>query len=94
MKGKSTSGIFGVGVGYYVMDNLRTDLTIDFLTEAKFKKTFTDSATGNLHRLRHKGDNIMSVMVNGYYDLWEISIFRTFVGAGIGWGQVKEDPFC
>jgi opacity protein-like surface antigen len=46
MKGKNTSGIFGFGVGYYVMDNLRTDLTLDFLTEAKFKKSLTDSTTG------------------------------------------------
>lgn len=90
MKGKNASGIFGLGVGYYVMDNLRTDLTIDFLTEAKFKKSFTDSATGDAINLRHKGDNIMSVMVNAYYDLYDFGMFRPFVGAGLGWGQVKE----
>jgi opacity protein-like surface antigen len=32
----------------------------------------------------------MSVMVNAYYDLYDFGIFRPFVGAGIGWGQVKE----
>ncbi|MCC8417829.1 MAG: outer membrane beta-barrel protein [Rickettsia endosymbiont of Bryobia graminum] len=90
MKGKNTSGIFGAGVGYYMMDNLRTDLTLDFLTEAKFKKTFTNTTTGNAIHLKHKGDNIMSVMVNAYYDLYEFGIFRPFIGAGIGWGQVKE----
>lgn len=86
MTSKSPSGIFGFGAGYYILDNLRTDLTIDFLTKAKFKKS--DCNAGYL--LEHKADNITTVMINGYYDLYEFGMFRPFLGAGIGWGQLKE----
>jgi len=70
--------LFGVGAGYYVMDNARVDLTFDHFVNPTHKK-------GNV---KIKG-NANTLLLNGYVDLFDIDAFKVFVGAGVGAGQVK-----
>ncbi len=78
---------FGVGAGYYVMDNVRADVTLDFLANPQFKKSTGKSETANT--VKHKG-HVMSLLVNGYVDVWDAEIVKLFAGVGAGWAQVKE----
>jgi opacity protein-like surface antigen len=69
---------FGVGAGYNVMDNARVDLTFDHFVNPTFK------ATGG----KLKGD-INTLLLNGYFDVFNVDAMKVFVGAGVGLGQVK-----
>lgn len=80
-------GIFGLGAGYYVMENVRTDLTLHFLANPQFKKSTGKSGVNN--SVKHKG-KVMSLLLNGYVDLFDGGVAKLFSGAGIGWSQVKE----
>ena len=76
---KSNNNVFlGLGVGYYVMDNARVDLTFDHFVNPTHKK-------GNV---KLKG-TANTLLLNGYVDLFDIDSFKVFVGAGVGAGQVK-----
>lgn len=86
MKGRP-AGVFGVGAGYYVMDNFRTDLTFHMLANPAFKKSF--DRNGNALSVKHKG-KVLSVLLNGYVDLFDLNGAKIFAGAGLGWAQVKE----
>lgn len=86
MKAKVTPN-FGAGVGYYVMDNVRADLTLNFLANPQFKKPTGKSETATV--IKHKG-RVMSLLVSGYVDLWDAEIVKLFAGLGAGWAQVKE----
>ncbi len=104
MKSKA-AGAFGVGVGYYLMDNVRTDLTFNMLVNPQFKSTSEQSYNYLADKLKlprlakdqklscvlkHKG-KIMTVLLNGYVDLFPLGdVAKVFVGAGAGWAQVKE----
>ncbi|MDP4709204.1 MAG: outer membrane beta-barrel protein [Rickettsiaceae bacterium] len=69
---------FGIGAGYYVMDNVRADLTFDHFVNPTFKKGGK----------KIKGE-VNTLLLNGFIDLFDISIAKVFVGAGIGGSQVK-----
>tara|TARA_B110000503_G_C7137123_1_gene409297 strand:- start:1080 stop:1661 length:582 start_codon:yes stop_codon:yes gene_type:complete len=69
---------FGVGAGYYVMDNVRADLTFDHFISPTFKKDGK----------KIKGE-VNTLLLNGFIDLFDISIAKLFVGAGIGGSQIK-----
>ena len=73
----------GLAVGYYVMDNVRADLSL----EHHFNPTLKASTTGQ--SARHKA-NITALMVNGYVDLFDVSVAKVFAGAGVGLAQLKE----
>ena len=76
---KSKNDIFlGLGGGYNYMDNVRLDLTFDHFIDPKFKK-------GNV---KVKGE-INTLMASGFIDLFDISVAKVFVGAGVGISQVK-----
>ncbi|MDP5109863.1 MAG: outer membrane beta-barrel protein [Rickettsiaceae bacterium] len=69
---------FGVGAGYHVMDNARVDLTFDHFVNPTHKKS----------TVKAKGD-INSLLLNGYFDVFNVDAIKVFVGAGVGLGQVK-----
>jgi opacity protein-like surface antigen len=76
---KSKNDIFfGVGAGYYVMDNVRADLTFEHFVNPTFKKDGK----------KIKGE-VNTLLLNGFIDLFDISLAKVFVGAGIGGSQVK-----
>jgi len=68
----------GVGAGYHVMDNARVDLAFDHFIDPDFKKS------GN----RIQGD-INTLMLNSYFNIFNLDAVKVFIGAGIGIGQVK-----
>ena len=70
---------FGVGAGYYVMDNARVDLTFDHFVNPTHKKA----------NAKLKGD-VNTLLLNGYVDLFDVDAFKVFIGAGVGAGQVKS----
>lgn len=92
-KFKSTiSGIVGIGVGYYIMDNVRAELTLDFLTNPEFKSS---SSKEPAEKVKVSWDaklkeNVRSLLLSGYVDLYDGGIFKLFAGAGIGMAQVQQ----
>lgn len=93
----NTSGIFGAGVGFYMMDNLRSELTFDYLPNPRFKKSVNlspvstplGSITGGTVNIKHKG-RVGSLLLSGYVDFYEAGGFKLYVGAGVGAAQVRE----
>ena len=69
---------FGVGAGYHVMDNARVDLTFDHFVNPTHKKS-TEKLKGDIN----------SLLLNGYFDVFNVDAMKVFVGAGVGLGQVK-----
>lgn len=94
----NTAGIIGAGVGYYVMDNVRGELTLDFLLNPEFKKSGQGTwsnvfGTGNnvsgTGTVKHKG-KVGSLLLNGYVDFYEVGAFKFHAGAGVGVAQLSE----
>ena len=81
---KSKNNVFlGLGVGYYVMDNVRADLTWDHYFDPKHKGT--TAGIPNV-KLKSKADTLM---VNGFVDLFDVSVAKVFAGAGVGMSMIK-----
>jgi opacity protein-like surface antigen len=72
----------GLGVGYYVMDNVRADLTWDHYFDPKHKGT----VDGERIKLKSKADTLM---VNGFVDLFDVSVAKVFAGAGVGMSMIS-----
>ncbi|AEK75242.1 adhesin [Rickettsia conorii subsp. heilongjiangensis] len=86
---KSNTGFTGeIGAGYYIMDNLRTDLTIGTVASSHLKKSKT-YPDGNSFSVKNK-PTIVSLLLNGYVDFVDLSMFKVFAGAGVGAAFVKE----
>jgi len=86
---KSKNNAFlGLGVGYYVMDNVRADLTWDHYFNPQHRKgTFTaDNYTYKDAKLKSHAD---SLMINGFVDLFDVSVAKIYAGAGIGMSMVS-----
>ncbi|MCC8416407.1 MAG: outer membrane beta-barrel protein [Rickettsia endosymbiont of Gnoriste bilineata] len=92
------SGIFGVGAGYYIMDNVRAELTIDRLLpnpEFKYYHTDKDKEDGKNYSSEATAKEIVrSLLLNGYVDLYDAGIVKFFAGAGIGMAQVQQKITC
>ncbi len=80
---KSKNNVFlGLGVGYYVLDNVRADLTWDHHFDPKHKGTID----GEKVKLKSKADTLM---VNGFVDLFDVSVAKVFAGAGVGMSMIS-----
>ena len=85
---KSKNDYFlGLGVGYYVMDNVRTDLVFEHLFKPQHKKTETDSDGDTF--INNIEGKVNSLFLNGYVDLFDVSVAKFYVGAGLGMAQVS-----
>ena len=80
---KSKNNVFlGLGVGYYVMENVRADLTWDHYFDPKHKGTASINGINRaITKLKSKADTLM---INGFVDLFDVSVAKVFAGAGIG----------
>lgn len=76
-----TVGHIGVGVGYYINEMLRADLTFDHLFEPEFKGTQT--VAGNKFDTKISAD-INALMLNTYADLFDAGMAKFYVGGGVG----------
>lgn len=85
---KSKNNVFlGLGVGYYVMDNVRADLTWDHYFDPKHKGTTSVNGVSRSNtKLKSKADTLM---INGFVDLFDVSVAKVFAGAGIGMSMIK-----
>jgi opacity protein-like surface antigen len=89
LKGKpSNAAFFGVGVGYNIMDNARVDLTFDHFFNAEHKSSTKYPNKSEL-KSKYKHD-INTLMLNGYVDIFDVSVAKIFVGAGVGASHVKS----
>ena len=70
--------MMGIGAGYYVMDNARVDLTFNHFFNPKHSKD----------KVSYKG-TVDSLLVNGFFDIFEAGPAKIFVGAGVGAAKVK-----
>jgi opacity protein-like surface antigen len=86
---KSKNNVFlGLGVGYYVMDNVRADLTWDHYFNPKHKGTVSiQDVKFSGVKLKSKADTLM---INGFVDLFDVSVAKVFAGAGIGMSMIKS----
>ncbi len=78
-----------LGVGYYVVENVRVEAVFvkPFINDSKATVT-TGAQELNINE-KVKGE-INSLQVRGYFDVVDISDFgKAYVGAGLGWAQVK-----
>lgn len=69
--------VFGAGIGYRYNDNMRTDLTVDWAG-----KYDTGLASGDM--------STTTLLGNLYYDFANDSAFTPYVGAGVGYGWVRN----
>ena len=84
---KSTNDVFlGLGVGYYVMDNVRADLTFDHYVNPTYKISNTDGDVKFTGKVKAHADTLM---VNGFVDLFDVSVAKIFAGAGVGMSMVS-----
>lgn len=85
---KSNNNVFlGLGVGYYVMDNVRADLTFDHYVNPNHKGTATFNGTKlSGGKLKSQADTLM---VNGFVDLFDVSVAKVFAGAGVGLSMIS-----
>jgi len=83
----NNDAFFGLGVGYYVMDNVRADLTFDHYLNPNHKGTSTEQG------VKHTGVKLKSqadtLMVNGFVDLFDVSVAKVFAGAGVGMSMIS-----
>ncbi len=90
--------VFELGVGYYLMDNVRADATFVYLVNPQYKKTgaytelfttvpfdYKDQPITSTHKAQ-----IMAFMINGYVELFDVSLAKVFAGVGAGAATVKE----
>ncbi len=86
-KAKSTNDVFlGLGVGYYVMDNVRADLTFDHYVNPRYKISNTENNVKFTRKVKAHADTLM---VNGFVDLFDVSVAKIFAGAGVGMSMLS-----
>jgi len=76
-----TAPVYGVGVGYKFDENYRTDLNLQYRNlHYKYSKHSTHS---------NQKTQSYSLLLNGYYDFKNESIFTPYITAGIGVSRNK-----
>lgn len=78
-----TDGKAELAVGYYIMDNLRADLSIDYAFDPEFKRS---NAT---NREVVKFD-ASSLLLNVYMDVFDFGMAKAFAGVGAGVSRVRS----
>lgn len=78
-----TSTSLSLGLGYYLMDNLRGELEYTHLFNPELK----GSKAGVTAKTKA---NIDALFLKGHVDVAELSVAKLFVNAGLGMSQVKD----
>lgn len=86
-------GTVAVGLGYYLLDNLRTDITFEHHFKPLFKKTCNryedEERTYKYLNFKQKIDNLSTLMLNTDFDIIQLYRTKFFIGAGVGMAQHK-----
>lgn len=85
---------FGAGVGYKFNDYLRTDLTLDYETPAKFKGSVfclgsSCGSSGTWNATESTKITAYSALANVYADLGDFHGLKPYIGAGAGASYLK-----
>jgi opacity protein-like surface antigen len=80
-----TNPFLGLGVGYYLMDNVRADLTFEHYFSPTMKKNFEEDG---IKQTAKRKVTLDALFINGYVDLFDLSVAKFFAGAGVGMAQV------
>jgi opacity protein-like surface antigen len=91
----NNDAFFGLGVGYYVMDNVRADLTFDHYVNPTHKGNVEVEEDDGLTvktlsarvKVKSRADTLM---VNGFVDLFDVSVAKVFAGAGVGVSMISD----
>jgi opacity protein-like surface antigen len=90
-KKPKTGGEFLFGAGYYVMDNVRVEAVFvkPVFGKSKARNYINAQLDPEDYGTRLKPD-VNSLQLRGYVDVVDISdMGKLYVGAGLGWSQVK-----
>jgi opacity protein-like surface antigen len=68
----------GAGIGYRFNESFRADIRGDF--------------AGNYHVGGGKDVDVWTVLANGYFDIPTGTMVTPYLGAGVGWGSVNQNP--
>jgi len=86
-------GTAAIGLGYYLLDNLRTDITFEHHFKPFFKKTCNryedEERTYKSLNFKQKVDNLSTLMLNTDFDVIQLYRTKFFIGAGAGIAQHK-----
>jgi opacity protein-like surface antigen len=82
------SGFFGIAGGYYLMNNVRAELALDYFFNPMQKYSDTDKEDSDKFQIKSKGQ-VNTLLVNGYVDLFDVSVVKIFAGAGVGIARIK-----
>lgn len=77
-----------IGAGYYIMDNLRAELTGEMVFNPTYKTSGLDK-DGEPISVELKGTTIAAGFLNAYVDLFDVSVAGVFIGGGIGVSHLK-----
>lgn len=91
----------GAGVGYQISNRVRSDLTFDYLTKAKFTGSTIGGCgvgggiTANCTSRDIASYTAWSLLANAYVDLFTYGRVTAYAGAGLGatyinWGELKN----
>ncbi len=87
----------GFGIGYYVTNNIRTDLSYNYYLPYFETDTENFSISGNSNGTQIRGGVaiqrrafIHSLMLHGYIDILERQNYKIFIGSGVGIASIKE----
>lgn len=81
---QNIAAIVGGGAGYYVLDNVRVDLILNFFANQQSNYSFA----GTDSKIKPQ---ITTLVLSGYVDIIDISICEFFIGAGAGVSQLKNE---
>jgi opacity protein-like surface antigen len=90
-KKKPGVAVLGLGAGYKFDQNMRSDFTLNYLTNSTVKYSASQDVAANKYSLSAKAKlTVFSAMINGYYDITALSeMFTPYVGAGIGFSVIN-----
>lgn len=74
---------FGIGIGYYVKETVRVDLTLDHITNVSLNTKINDS------KVNYKAV-FNNIMVNTYLKMFEVKNTNLFFGLGVGFTHINE----
>ena len=83
-----TSPSVALGLGYYMRDNFRTDLTFEYYINPTFKLSVKDHELSGSFKLKQNVE-LATLMVNGNADIIELGASSIFLGAGVGVAKHK-----
>jgi opacity protein-like surface antigen len=86
LKTKWSAGL-DLGVGYYVMDNVRAELVWAHPFNVEGKKNFTEDGVSVSAKRKATID---ALLVKAYVDVADLGIAKLFVGGGFGLSMIKD----